>query len=263
MLDQDITKMKVSELREALKEKGLNTTGNKQELIDRLSAALLDTSHVDSHIDEDELLNDDDLDNEEKSLLESTKDLLQSPQTSNSNSTTPETPAPAKKITLKRNIITVQPLLEQKSETEEKDDDSSEPSKKTIKISELTAKDRLEMRAKKFGAAVSASNTTNSILPSQDKLSARAARFGLSTSSNLNSTSNGNTASTDVLKKRAERFGAISNDVKKTEYEDKLLKRKERFGESVSTGKVTISNTIKDEYAEKAQARLERFKTTA
>ena len=47
---------KVSELREALKNKGLNTTGNKQELIDRLTAANSDLA-IDPKF-EDELLND-------------------------------------------------------------------------------------------------------------------------------------------------------------------------------------------------------------
>ena len=47
---------KVSELREALKSKGLNTTGNKQELIDRLNAANSDNG-IDPKF-EDELLND-------------------------------------------------------------------------------------------------------------------------------------------------------------------------------------------------------------
>lgn len=48
---------KVSELREALKAKGLNTTGNKQELIDRLTAANSDGADLDPKF-EDELLND-------------------------------------------------------------------------------------------------------------------------------------------------------------------------------------------------------------
>lgn len=50
----------MSELREALKSKGLNTTGNKQELIDRLQAASSEGT-IDSKF-EDELLNDVSLD---------------------------------------------------------------------------------------------------------------------------------------------------------------------------------------------------------
>lgn len=44
-------------MREALKLKGLNTTGNKQELIDRLQAASSEEGTIDPNI-EDELLND-------------------------------------------------------------------------------------------------------------------------------------------------------------------------------------------------------------
>jgi SAP domain-containing ribonucleoprotein len=292
----------VSELREALKAKGLNTTGNKQELVDRLSASLLDGSHIDSKF-EDDLLNDvsppfnrsesiyphsclryshfqDDLDNEEKSLLESTKDLLHTPESS--KSTTPEQPMPAKKVTLKRNIIAVQPLLEEKTETEKKDDDDlDEPDKKVIKISAMTAKDRLEFRAKKFGASAAAAaapaTASTGNLPSQEKLEARAARFGITAPTTTASTTNASsiTASSappdaELLKKRAERFGAISTVVKKVELNEKLQKRAERFGETPvsTTGKVAITGPssagdAKSDYAEKARLRLERFKQTA
>lgn len=248
----DLSKMKVSELREALKTKGLNTTGNKQELIDRLQAASSEGT-IDSKF-EDELLNDDDLESEEKSLLDSTNDLLKSPDSS--KSTTPETSAPPKKITLKRNAIIEAPILEHKTVSDEKND--SEPDKKVIKISELSAQDRLEMRAKKFGGN---STISGSSLPSQSKLDARAARFGLSSSNTSSSNTITFNSSTDALKKRAERFGAISDTVKKTEYEEKLLKRKERFG---NEGKISVSSTPSDvDYEEKARLRMERFKQTA
>ncbi|CAG9805796.1 unnamed protein product [Chironomus riparius] len=253
-MDQELSKMKVSELREALKTKGLNTTGNKQELIDRLTAANSDLS-IDPKF-EDELLNDDDLESEEKSLLDSTHDLLKSPDSSKSS--TPESAPAPKKISLKRNVCIETPiLLEEKTESILSDkNDSSEPDKKIVKITELSAKDRMEMRAKKFGA--NASVTVDSA-PSSIKLDARAIRFGITapTSSTVS-----NNSSPEVLKKRAERFGAISSEVKKSELDEKLNKRKERFG---SEGKVTITAPGKtsDEYAEKARQRLERFKTTA
>ncbi|XP_070501267.1 SAP domain-containing ribonucleoprotein [Chironomus tepperi] len=256
-MDQDLSKMKVSELREALKAKGLNTTGNKQELIDRLTA-----SNSDSVIDpkfEDELLNDDDLESEEKSLLDSTNDLLKSPDSSKSS--TPESAPPPKKISLKRNVCIETPVFpEEKTDSTVSDkNDVSEPDKKVVKISELSAKDRLEMRAKKFGA--NSSVTVNSAPPSA-KLEARAARFGISAPTSSSTVSVSNSTTTDVLQKRAERFGAISVTAKKVELEDKLNKRKERFG---SEGKVTITAPGKtsDEYAEKARLRLERFKQTA
>lgn len=217
----------------------------------------------------------DDLDNDEKSLLESTQELLKSPDSS--KSTTPETQAPAKKVSLKRNIIVTPLIIEQKTESLEKTEDDSEvlsadePEKKVIKISELSAKDRLEMRAKKFGA-IAASSTTTVGLPSKIKLDARAARFGISAAASAETTetsssTNSITApvSDEVLKKRAERFGAISEIVKKTEFEEKKVKRVERFG---GEGKVPITGPASDDatktdYAEKARLRLERFKQTA
>lgn len=196
------------------------------------------------------------MESEEKSLLDSTHDLLKSPDSSKSS--TPESAPPPKKISLKRNVCIETPVFpEEKTELTTTDkNDSSEPDKKSVKISELSAKDRMEMRAKKFGG--NASVTVDST-PSSTKLDARAIRFGIAAP--ISSTTSNN-SSPDVLKKRAERFGAISTTAKKSEYEEKLMKRKERFG---SEGKVTITapGVTSDEQAEKARLRLERFKQTA
>jgi len=196
------------------------------------------------------------LESEEKSLLDSTHDLLKSPDSSKSS--TPESAPPPKKISLKRNVCIETPVFpdEKTDSTLSDKNDSSEPDKKVVKISELSAKDRLEMRAKKFGA--NASVTADST-PSSTKLDARAVRFGVSAP--ISSTVSNN-STPDVLKKRAERFGAISTVAKKSEYEEKLMKRKERFG---SEGKITITSPTKnsDELAEKARLRLERFKQPA
>lgn len=192
---------------------------------------------------------------EEKSLLDSTQDLLKSPDSS--KSTTPETSLPVKKVTLKRNISIFPEMFETKLDEDKKTyteiTTASEPEKKIIKISELSTKDRLEMRAKKFGAGNTFAVDTDSV-PPKNKLEARAARFGVTSVSNTSNQSSD--TSSDVLKKRAERFGAISIDVKQTEYEEKMLKRKERFG---ADNKTNVTNS---DYAEKARLRLERFKQT-
>jgi SAP domain-containing ribonucleoprotein len=153
------------------------------------------------------------------------------------------------------------PIIEKQEEATEKPSESSEPEKKIVKITTLSSQERLEMRAKKFsgnGSATAASET-----PSDDKLTARAARFGITapTTSSTAKTITGPTAVSDeVLKKRAERFGAISTDVKKIELNEKLQKRKERFGVA---GKAVVSSTTTADQAEKARLRLERFKQTA
>lgn len=194
------------------------------------------------------------MESEEKALLDTTNDLLKSPDSS--KSTTPETPVP-KKISLKRNVVIETPILEQPKKTDNSENES-EPDKKIIKISELSAKDRMEMRAKKFGA----NSPTGSALPSQSKLDARAARFGISSSSTSSPSTNTSNVAPEILKKRAERFGETTSvTAKKSEYEEKLLKRKERFG---AEGKVVISSSTSDtDYKEKAKLRLERFKQTA
>ena len=213
---------------------------------------------------EDELLNDDfeEEDDDSKSLLDSTHDLLKSPDSS--KSTTPEQTTPqAKKVSLKRNISIPIPIIDSKSTSDEATESAAaEPEKKVVKLAVLTEMERLELRAKKFGgstaAAATPASTTN--VGSQDKKDARAARFGVS------AVTSSAAPSDEILKKRAERFGAISGEVKKVELNEKLQKRKERFGITATTTasdeKVT-SPAVTSEYAEKERLRLERFKTTA
>lgn len=123
-------------------------------------------------------------------------------------------------------------------ETATQDNSNGTAEKKVIKLSELSAKERLEMRAKKFGVELS----------STAKKAARSERFGLST----NTTTGGITSSVDVLQKRAERFGTkVSPVLSKLDQEERLEKRKARFG---SENGANVSQS------EKAKQRLERFK---
>lgn len=153
------------------------------------------------------------------------------------------------------------------------DGDAESGEKKVVKLSTLSAKERLEMRAKKFGVPIA---------PESAKL-ARSERFGTGTTDatpgNTNSAStikaNKEPASADLLKKRAERFGgSVSKEMVKIENSEKLQKRNERFGDAKATTQVTIgsksdavavpdttSTTTNDEFSEKARLRLERFKT--
>lgn len=150
-------------------------------------------------------------------------------------------------------------------DTDKSSDDATD--KKVVKISQLTAKERLELRAKKFGAPIA----------TESLKAARSERFGLTpvtTSSDAkteasasSSVKNGSssTVNVDILKKRAERFGgSVSKEMNTIENQEKLQKRSERFGKS-DENKVTVSavSVSSDEMAEKARLRLERFKTTA
>lgn len=236
---------------------------------------------------------DDELEEETSLLNASAHDedaILKSPQGSTTSKSPDELPASAplgqqqKKVILKRKLITtisVNDSDDAKTETASAssaeasaskcakiDDDSADATngdgidKKVVKLTELTMKERLELRAKKFGAT-----------PSVDALKqARAERFGISADAKTAATSNGSTGkiiasapvSVDVLKKRAERFGgSVSTVMNKIENKEKLLKRQERFGANATSTRATVTADPKaaSEYAEKAKLRLERFKT--
>lgn len=230
---------------------------------------------------------------DEDAILSSPKGSTSSKSPENlaqSSTSTTTAPTQAKKIVLKRKLLPSVSLTESESSKtttepkvsklndEKSEDESAEVSSNgnndntVIKLSELTMKERMELRAKKFGAA-----------PTGDvaKL-ARAERFGITTitaaaktDSKDSSLSITKTApNVDLLKKRAERFGgSVSNAMVSIEQKEKLLKRQERFGAGASSN---VSGTVKtstttdpistqaaSDYAEKAKQRLERFKTTA
>lgn len=146
-------------------------------------------------------------------------------------------------------------------------DNTNDDDKKVVKLSQLTAKERLELRAKKFGAPIAAESLK----------AARSERFGLTpvttsatvakTETNTNSSNKNGSSSVvsnvDVLKKRAERFGgSVSKVMNKIENLEKLQKRSERFGKSDENKAAVSSVATSDQMAEKARQRLERFKTT-
>ncbi|KAG5885378.1 hypothetical protein JTB14_023765 [Gonioctena quinquepunctata] len=253
-ISSDFSKLKVPDLKKELKLRGLSTSGNKNELIERLQKAQKSNDVVGSEsVDdlEEDLLNDDDdehLDASESVISEN--DLDESPkatkrkadETSENEDTKP---VPHKKVILNRHNTL--PEVVQPSETQAPEAKPAEPQeeKKVIKFSQLTAKERLEMRAKKFGVTAL----------SQDALKViRSERFGSNNTSAASITSASVNTSVDVLKQRALRFGSsVSKVMTGMENDEKLEKRKARFGNSsASNGASTDSD--------KAKLRLERFK---
>lgn len=229
---------------------------------------------------------------DEDAILSSPKGSTssKSPENASENSTSVSSvPVQHKKIVLKRKLLPSISLTEKeesKSSTDNKiikiDENTDEVKSNNgsadgnvIKLSQLTMKERLELRAKKFGAPV-----TGDVA----KL-ARAERFGNVTAPAKTDDllTQNNAPNLDVLKKRAERFGgSVSNAMTTIEQKEKLLKRQERFGNTpsmvtpsgvtpstASPGTVTPSTAtqgsteVANDYAEKAKLRLERFKTAA
>ncbi|XP_067005868.2 SAP domain-containing ribonucleoprotein isoform X5 [Anabrus simplex] len=258
----------VAELKKELKARGLSTVGNKTDLMERLHMSLqggsliMDSDLVvaDSEeiLDEDEVLADEEaLDDDIGDISGKTDDIITDDIMAENKRKVEDLEAeekPAKKITLNRNSVSVS---EKENHQDQNANETSEAQeKKIIKISALSMKERLEMRAKKFGVTLSV----------DAKKEARAARFGTSASA-----SSGNVSTNlDVLKKRAERFGtSVSSVMSKIELDEKLKKRQERFGvvQPSATKKVSTTSTtsasavpVNSSLEEKKRQRAARFK---
>ncbi|XP_035688427.1 SAP domain-containing ribonucleoprotein-like isoform X9 [Branchiostoma floridae] len=252
-----LKKLKVADLKNELRSRGLTVTGNKQELLDRLQqhletsgeADLLskDTSFVSGEGDDadDSLLaGEEEEDEEEEEEQTTTQDNQENTETTN---------------TAKPTVV-----------TSISSDDTKVPVKPPMSEAE-----RLELRAKKFGGHSS----------EDAKKAARAARFGTPVSaptktgtaapvkgttalSPLGDNSAVNTEETgpemEKLKKRAERFGMnVSTVTQQAEEKEKLLKRKQRFG-AVTAGAAVAAGTpvSSDEVEAKKKKRAERFGVT-
>ncbi|CAG9864885.1 unnamed protein product [Phyllotreta striolata] len=254
LISSDFTKLKVPDLRKELKLRGLSTSGNKMDLIERLQDSMKSNGDMSSKSVDD--LEEDLLDDEDDEHIEASESILEHDLDESLVTTKRKLDdaidnskhEPPKKVVLNRNnsIITadVKPLNEpeEKSPEQTSNGNNKTEEKKIVKLSELSAKERLEMRAKKFGV-------TN--LSTDAKKAVRAERFKDNSSSSITS-SNVNT-NIDVLKQRAARFGtSVSSVMSGLENKEKMEKRKNRFGAETST--------VASSESDKAKLRLERFK---
>lgn len=271
---KDISKLKVADLKRELKVRGLSTVGNKQELQDRLQVALQDDSALllddTGTVDTEDILNEDDVlaDEDDSSTHAGTDEVNTSlkrqldeeldedtvTSTPSGKTDTQDNGPPAKKITLNRKALSqAAPNTDDAADQEDKPKSDGED-KKVVKLSEISMKERLALRAVKFGSPVSAEAKKvaraarfGEPTSADSKKEARAARFGLSATS-VTSAGNVPEVNVDLLKKRAERFGIQpGSKVEVVEMEEKKKKRLERFGstpnEAATNGssKVTLS----------------------
>uniref|UniRef100_A0A1A9ZZZ5 SAP domain-containing protein n=1 Tax=Glossina pallidipes TaxID=7398 RepID=A0A1A9ZZZ5_GLOPL len=301
----DVNAMKVADLKRELKIRGLSISGNKTELQERLQAAIEgDPLLEDSAISGEDLLDEDAVLSDENDLLQSPTAVLPTllPKSSIDSKNISgaaeddllESSCPNfKKIVLKRkNSITTNPTTEStetKVSTLTTSKENNEHSVNKVmkmsernpitmisvnnkknndnkiikKVGELSMQERLELRAKKFGLNVSTAEDTGTSKDVEIQGTKRVTTIA-SKPAVVN-----DEKQLELLKKRAERFGCvISTNLAKVDAQEKLLKRKERFGAETiiadAKAKTTnINNITKDEWAERARKRMERFKTNA
>lgn len=152
--------------------------------------------------------------------------------------------------------------------SEEKKDATKAADKK---LNQLSIQERLELRAKKFGIPIDPKAATAPAIGA-----AAAAPPAVNKSSSASIKANKGNKETDeqqkeALKRRAERFGCVVPEKNaKTLADERLLKRKERFGGTATQAATAttaeagaVSSKSEGVWAEKAKARLERFKTTS
>ncbi|XP_035738413.1 SAP domain-containing ribonucleoprotein-like [Vespa mandarinia] len=234
----ELSKMKVANLKVELKQRGLPTTGNKNELVERLQLAIHGDSALsldetaEEILDEDAVLGDEEI--EELSSKPDSQEINEKRKLSVESNV-----SNTKKIVLNRKPVIEDVKMDEveKHDNDTKSSENASPEKKIIKLSELGTKERLEMRAKKFGLPLSEAA----------KKEARSARFSINNQNNKSAASVKTPIHTtyEVLKKRAERFGmSVSSVMDKAELEARIEKRKARFGEVKPIEKV-FPNKVK------------------
>jgi len=237
--------MKISELKKELKSKGLPVTGNKQELIDRLTATV--SSDL---LDE----NDDDLDQDEQMTEEAIKEAEKELQSQANTSLSEEGSNPEE--TNKSNGEET----ENAEGKENKVDPPKDTSKEKLSTNGDEAEAKIKARAERFGGFQS----------DEAKKVARAARFGDTVANSDGKANNKKIGSApavdlDTLKKRADRFGsAVSPLVREAEVSEAIKRRQERFGivtkEEPKPKKVLLNAGVNSVLLdEKLKARAARF----
>lgn len=228
----DFAAMKIADLKKELKAKGLPTSGNKQELVERLQAAV-GTDLLDDDLDQEE---EEQLSDEAIKKAEAELQAQGDTSFSEADDKTPGRTAAA---------------------TEDKENSASKVKITSPVVAVDQAEEKIKARAERFGGFQS----------DEAKKVARAARFGGATNGSSTTTAVSAPAAADVemLKKRAERFGAaVSPLIQKAELSEAIKRRQERFGvvskDEPKAKKVILNAGVNSVILdEKMKARKERF----
>ncbi|XP_015236566.1 SAP domain-containing ribonucleoprotein [Cyprinodon tularosa] len=204
----ELQKLKLAELRQECDARGLETKGNKGDLIARLQA------YLDEHeedVDVDEVLAEDSVD---FGKVESTE-----PINVNNGSEAIESEPPAEK-----KVVKISPPLSASERLQKRAERFNVPA---------SAESKKALRAARFGMPSDSSSPSPGVVAnsktgvSADLLKKRAERFGM----NVSSVSQ-KIVEDEKLKKRKERFGILTSapSVGGEDVEAKKMKRAERFG---------------------------------
>jgi len=239
-----LAKLKVSDLKNELKIRGLSQIGKRSELLERLQNAIeagVSAEGNEEDFDEDELLAGAEEDEEPAPISK----VAATPGRVNRRSVAPATPATprtqVRKLGLKRAPASALAVPEDENETPSKKPTLTKPAtpatkaaaKATTPVAKVTTP-----AAKKTPAPAESTETEEKEKTAQEK---RAERFGI--------------VNEDLAKKsRAERFGIVSND-------EAIKKRQERFGVVDKDEKPSKKQKMSAEPVdvEKLKARAERF----
>ncbi|XP_068193177.1 SAP domain-containing ribonucleoprotein [Antennarius striatus] len=203
----ELHKLKLAELRQECEARGLETKGNKGELIARLQAYL---EEPDEDVDVDEV------------LAEDTEDFTKE-ETANNVKANKDAESVVETPTEKK-VVKISPPSSASERLQKRAERFNLPA---------SAESKKAIRAARFGTPVEASSPSPGAVAKSkpavniDQLKKRAERFGI----NVSSVSQ-KIEENEKMKKRKERFGAItsSGSASAADIEAKKLKRAERFG---------------------------------
>ncbi|XP_038550350.1 SAP domain-containing ribonucleoprotein [Micropterus salmoides] len=201
----ELQKLKLAELRQECDARGLETKGNKGELIARLQAYL---EEHEEDVDVDDVLGEDTEDFTKVESANDEKDIKES------ESTECEIPAEKK-------VVKITPPSSASERLQKRAERFNLPA---------SAESKKAIRAARFGSTDASSPSPGLVANSKapvnvDQLKKRAERFGM----NVSSVSQ-KIEEDEKLKKRKERFGVSTGAAGAADIEAKKMKRAERFG---------------------------------